>query len=154
MPLDTAPSEAPPAGGAARRVGTLAARGWHAKLYASVPEADGLRPEDLAAAERAWRGGVAAPGATPVAGFALLRLHRAGGDLAFSAHWWEGALLRRTALLLPGCGGPPRRRQEAAGQVGDVDEILLMAREAAAWRRCVLDADMPSPDAYLTECCA
>ena len=31
---------------------------------------------------------------------------------------------------------------------------MLMAREAAAWRRCVLDADAPSLDAYLAECCA
>jgi len=76
------------------------------------------------------------------------------GSLVFSAYWWEGAELHRTTLLLPGCGGPPRRRPDAAGQVGDVDEVLLMAREAAAWCRCVLDADRPSLDAYSAECCA
>ena len=30
---------------------------------------------------------------------------------------------------------------------------LLLAREAAAWHRCVLDADTPSLDAYGAECC-
>jgi len=71
----------------------------------------------------------------------------------FSAYWWEDAGLHRTILLLPGCGGPSRRQPDAAGRVGDVDEVLLMAREAAAWCRCVLDADRPSLDAYLSECC-
>jgi len=31
---------------------------------------------------------------------------------------------------------------------------MLMAREAVAWRRWLLDADAPSLDAYLAECCA
>jgi hypothetical protein len=137
-----------------RRIGTLAARNWRAKLYAPVSAAGGLRPEDLAAAERAYRACIAGPVAAPTAGFALLRPGCGEGSLAFSAHWWEGAELHRTSLLVPGSGGPLRRQPDAAGQVGDVDEILLMAREAAAWRRCVLDADRPSLDAYLAECCA
>lgn len=87
-----------------------------------------------------------------MAGFALLRPGCGNGSLVLLAYWWEGTELHRTALLLPGCGGPPRRQPDAAGR--DVDEVMLMAREAAAWRRCVLDADAPSLDAYLAECCA
>lgn len=151
MPLD-ALSPPQPGTGALRRLGTLAARNWRAKLYAHVSAAGGLRPEDLAAAERAYRAGIAGPVAAPAAGFALLRPGRESGSLELSAHWWEGAELHRTALVLPGCGGPPRRGD--AGRIGDVGEVLLMAREAAAWRRCVLDAGVPSLDAYLLECCA
>ena len=135
-----------------RRIGTLAARGWHAKLYAPALDADGLRPEDLARAARAYRAAVAAPDTAPVAGFALLRPGLGDGSLRFSAHWWAGAALHRTVLLLPGRDDPPRR--ECAEPVGDVDEVLLMAREAVAWRRCVLDANAPSLDAYRAECCA
>ncbi len=153
MPLDALPPPQPGAG-AVQRVGTLAARTWRAKLYIPALAAAGLRPEDLAAAERAYRAGIAGPVAAPTAGFALLRPGCGDGSLVFSAYWWEGAELHRTTLLLPGCGGPPRRRPDAAGQVGDVGEVLLMAREAAAWCRCVLDADRPSLDAYLSECCA
>ena len=140
--------------GALRRIGTLAAWNWHAKLYAPASSAGGLRPEDLAAAKRAYRAGIAGSVVAPAAGFALLRPVCGDGGLVFSAHWWEGAELHRTTLLLPGCGGPPRRQPDAAGRVGDVDEMLLMAHEAAAWRRWVLDADRPSLDAYLAECCA
>ena len=154
MPLDALPSPCQPGANAMRRIGTLAARTWRAKLYAPGSAAGGLRPEDLAAAERAYRAGIAGPVAAPTAGFALLRPGCGDGRLVLSAHWWEGAELHRTTLLLPGCGGPPRRQQDAAGRVGDMDEVLLMAREAAAWRRCVLDADRPSLDAYLAECCA
>ena len=134
-----------------RRIGILATQNWHAKLYAPVLDADGLRPEDLAAARRAHRAAVAAPDATATAGFALLRPGCRDGGLFLSVYWWEGTALHRTVLLLPGCGGPPRR--DDAGRVGNVDEVLLMAREAAAWRRCVLDTDAPSLDAYLAECC-
>ncbi len=153
MPLDALLPPQPGAG-AVRRVGTLAARTWRAKLYAPAVAAGGLRPEDLAAAERAYRAGIVGPVAAPTAGFALLRPGFGGGSLVFSAYWWEDAELHRTTLLLPGCGGPPRRQPDAAGRVGDVDEVLLMAREAAAWCRCVLDADKPSLDAYLSKCCA
>jgi hypothetical protein len=76
------------------------------------------------------------------------------GSSVFSAHWWEGAELHRISLLLPGGGGTPQRQPNAAGQVGDVDEVFLLAHEAAAWRPWVLDADRPSLDAYLAECCA
>ena len=153
MPLDALPSPQHRVG-ALRLIGALAARTWRAKLYAPVSAAAGLRPEDLAAAGRAWRANIAGPVAAPTAGFALLRPGREGGSLVFSPYWWEGAELHRTAMLLPGCGGPPRRQPSAAGRVGDVDVVLLTAREAAAWRRCVLDADAPSLDAYLAECCA
>ena len=153
MPLDALlPSQ--PGTGALRRIGTLAARTWCAKLYAPALAAGGLRPEDLAAAGRAWRAGIAGPVADPMAGFALLRPGCGHGSLVLLAYWWEDTELHRAALLLPGCGGPPRRQPDAAGRVGDVDEVMLMAREAAAWRRCVLDADAPSLDAYLAECCA
>jgi len=151
MPLDALLPPQPGAG-ALQRIGILAARNWRAKLYAPVSAAGGLRPEDLAAAERAYRAGIAGPVAAPTAGFALLRPGHESGGLELSAHWWEGAELHRTALVLPGCGGPPRRGD--AGRVGDVGEVLLMAREAAAWRRWVLGADRPSLDAYLAECCA
>ena len=135
-----------------RRIGNLTAQNWHAKLYASVLNADGLRPEDLAAARRVHRAAVAAPDATATAGFALLRPGCGDGGLSLSVYWWEGTALHRTVLLLPGCGGPPRR--DDAGHVGDVDEVLLMAREATAWRRCVLDAVAPSLDGYMAECSA
>ncbi len=151
MPLDASFFPSPKGSCALRRIGTLTARNWHSKLYAPVLDADGLRPEDLATAERAHRAAIAAPDATARAGFALLRPGCGDAGLRFSAYWWEGAALHRTVLLLPGCGGPPRR--DDAGCVGDVGEVLLMAREAAAWRRCVLDADVPSPEAYLAECC-
>lgn len=137
-----------------RRIGTLAARTWRAKLYAPALVASGLRPEDMAAAERAYRAGIAGPVAAPTAGFAMLRPGNGDGILVFSAHWWEGAGLHRTILLLLGCGSPPRRQPDAAGRVGGVEEVLLMAREAAAWCRCVLDADRPSLETYLAECCA
>ena len=153
MPLDALlPSQ--PGTGALWRIGTLTARYWRAKLYAPALAADGLRPEDKAAAERAYRAGIAGPVAAPVVGFALLRPAYGNGTLAFTVHWWEGVELHRTSLLLPGCGGPPQRQPDEAGRVGDVDTVLLMAREAAAWRRCVLEAGVPSLDAYFTECCA
>lgn len=153
MPLDALfPPQ--PGAGALRRIGTLAARTCFAKLYAPALVAGGLQPEDLAAAGRAWRAGIAGPVADPMAGFAVLRPGCGDGGLMLSAHWWEGTELHRAPLLLPGRGGPPRRQADAAGRVGDVDEVMLMAREAAAWRRCVLDADAPSLDAYLAECCA
>ena len=55
------------------------------------------------------------------------------------------------ALLAHGTEGRGYLLKE---RVGDVDEVLLMAREAAAWGRCVLDADAPSLDVYLAESCA
>lgn len=154
MPLDVMCPHPAPATGALQRIGTLAARGWHAKLYAPASEANGLRPEDLAAAERAYRAGIAEPSATRVAGFALLRPGGAPGGLAMSAYWWEGMVLHRVVRMLPGRGGQPRRVGNSAERIGDLDEVLLMAREAAAWRRCVLDAHTPSVDTYLAKCCA
>ena len=153
MPLDVLPPFQPGAD-AFRRIGTLAARTWCAKLYVPALAAGGLRPEDLAAAGRAWRAGIAGPAADAMAGFALLRPGCGFGSLLLVAYWWEGTELHRTSLLLPSCGGPPGRQPDVAGRVGDVYEVMLMAREAAAWRRCVLDADAASFDAYLAECCA
>ncbi len=152
MPLD-ATCLPTPATGALRRIGTLAARGWRAKLYAPAMDAAGLQPEDLAAAGRAFRAGIAGPDTAPVAGFALLRPGATHGSLVLSAHWWVGDELHRTVRLLPGCGGPPRRPDDPS-RVGNVVEVLLMAREAIAWRQCVGEADFPSLDAYLGECCA
>lgn len=63
-------------------------------------------------------------------------------------------MLHRASLLLAGTGSPPRRVPADADWIGSVDELGLMAREAAAWRRCVLDADPPAPTAYLAEYCA
>ena len=54
------------------------------------------------------------------------------------------ARLRRSATAPAKCSRSGR----------DVDQVFLMAHEAAAWRRWVLDADRPSLDAYLAECCA
>lgn len=154
MPLDASSSPPPASSSTLRRIGTLAARGWQLKLYAFATEAHGLRPEDLAAADRAFGAAIAAPGTSSVAGFALLRPGYGAGELAFSAFWWEGAVLHRASLLLTGTGGPPRRVPANADRIGSVDELMLMAREAAAWRRCVLDANPPAPTAYLAECCA
>lgn len=153
MPLGITPQSPPPTGGPPRLLGRLASRGWKAKLYAPESDVAGLRPEDLAAPERAFRAAFALPDPT-VLGFALLRRAPEAGGLVLAAHWWDGAVLRRDALPLGGDGSPPRRSpDEAIGRVGSVDELVLMAREAAAWRRFVLDAARPSPDAYLAECC-
>ncbi len=154
MPLAAASPHSLPATCALQGVGTLIARGWRAKLYASVSEAMGLRPEDLAAVQRAYRTCIATPGPDPVAGFAILRLGHGAGSLDLVVHWWEGAMLHRDVRMLPGHGGPPLRRGGAAERIGEVEEEVLMAREAAAWCRCVLDADAPSLDAYLARCCA
>ena len=154
MPLDALSDPLRPGASAVRRIGFLVAGTWRAKLYAPALLADGLRAEDLAAAKRAYRAGVADPFTAPTAGFALLWPNGGNGGLVFSAQWWVGAVLHRAALLLPACGGPPRRQPDAAGRVGNVDEVMLMAREAASWCRCVLDAETPSLDAYLAECCA
>jgi len=155
MPLD-ATCQPTPVTGALRPIGTLGALGWQAKLYAPAMEAAKLQPKDpenLTAAERAFRAGIAEPDTAPVAGFALLRPGAMPGGLVLSAYWWEGKALRRTVRLLPGCGGPPQRPDDA-GRVGGVDEVLLRACETVAWRRCVGEANFPSLDAYLVECCA
>ncbi len=153
MPLD-APRTVSPRRAALRRMGTFAARSWRSKIYAPTADADALRPEDVSAAERAFRAGVAGEAADAPSGFALLRRGNTAGSLELVCHWWEGPLLNRAGLLLPGHGGPPGRAPRADGEVGSVDELLLMAREAAAWRRLVLEAHFPAPDAYMAECCA
>jgi hypothetical protein len=143
-----------PGASAVRRIGTLAARSWRASLYAPASAACARRPEDLAAVQRAYHAGIVGPFAAPTYGFCLLRSYCEDGDLALFSHWWEGTELHRTVLLLLGCGSPPRRQPDAAECLGTVAEVLLMARQAMAWRRCVLNADVPSSDAYLAECCA
>ena len=140
--------------GGLRPIGALSARFWRAKLYASAAEAPGLRAEDLAAAGRIYRAGIAAPGVTRVAGFGLLRFGDEVGGLVLSVCWWEVAMLHRVVWTLPGSGGVPGRRGDAAERVGGLEEVLLMGREAMAWRRHVLDTSMPSIDGYLSECCA
>lgn len=154
MPFDTRSPRCADGPGSLRRIGTLSARFWKAKLYAQALEAPGLRPEDLTAAERAYRAGIAAPSPTRVAGFALLRLGDEPGSLVLSVFWWEGSVLRRVVQTLPGSGGPPRHGGEEGERIGDTGEVLLMALEAAAWRRNVLDPDTPLVDSYLAECCA
>ena len=62
-----------PGASAMRRIGTLAARSWRAKLYAPASAACGLRLEDLAAAQRAYHAGIAGSAAALAAGFASLR---------------------------------------------------------------------------------
>jgi hypothetical protein len=149
MSRDTTPQSPPSIDGTPRLLGCLAGRGWTTKLYAPESVAAGLRPEECVAVERAFRAVIAAPGPA-VAGFSLLRRPPGAGGLILVVHWWEDAVLRRAALLLPGEGDPPRRApEEAMGRVGSVEELVLMAREATVWRRCVLDATMPSAEAYL-----
>ncbi len=154
MPPDTMSLQTAPGTGGLRRIGTLSARFWQAKLYALALEAPGLRPEDLTAAERAYRAGIAAPSTTRVAGFAMLRLCVEPGSLVLMVFWWEDSVLHRMVRTLPGSGGAPQRRGDEAERIGDTVEVLLMACEAVVWRRHVLDTDTPSVDAYLAECCA
>ena len=137
------------------RLGTLDARDCRLKLYAPAAEAAGLRPEDLAAARRAFRAVLAEPCRGPVAGFALLAgLYDAdlpAGSLVLTAHRWEGTVLRRCALLLPVEYGPVRRLPEHGLGLA---ELLLAGREGRAWQR---HASRPSPAtlaAYLAEDCA
>jgi uncharacterized protein YjiS (DUF1127 family) len=143
-----------------RQIGRLDARGWHVKLYAPRDGTAGLRQEDLAAARRAFRAVVAEPRPVPTSGFALLRWLRTGeawagpGALTLASYWWEGADLHRSSLLLAGDGGGLRRAPDRAGRLGCIAEIGLFARECQAWRDKVLEAAVPSIDAYLAECCA
>ncbi|MCO6415854.1 hypothetical protein JYK14_06650 [Siccirubricoccus sp. KC 17139] len=101
MPLDITPQSPSPTGAPPRLLGRLASRGWKAKLYAPESDVAALRPDDLAAAERAFRAAVAVPGPT-ILGFALLRRAPGAAGLVLAVHWWEGAVLRRDALRLGG----------------------------------------------------
>ncbi len=139
-----------------RRIGTLDARDWRLKLYVPAVADSSLRPEDKAAAARAFRAVVAEPRAASVSGFATLRmLHSAempmpAGMLALTTWWWEGAILHRLGLLLPVGGGPVRRAHES---MSDVPEILLVASECRAWQHLVLDAEHPDLAAYFAKDC-
>jgi hypothetical protein len=93
------------------RLGTLDARSCRLKLYAAATDASGLRPEDLAAVQRAFRAVLAEPGYEPVAGFALLAVSNdadlPAGSLVLTACRWERTVLRR-------CAAAPLRRCAAA----------------------------------------
>ena len=115
---DTPYTRRVPSAGALHRIGTLAASGWRAKLYASAAAAAGLRREDVAAAARAYRAGVADPALSPVAGFALLSRGRLAGELGLSVFWWEAGALLRTDLDLPGSGVPSRAPGGHGGRAG------------------------------------
>jgi hypothetical protein len=117
----------------------LIERGWRLRLHTGTAP-----PEVAAAARRAVRAVLAAPGAAAV-GFIVLR--PVAGGWALLAHTWQGSeLLREASLLLPDNGGPPQRCPTLAGSLGTADDVLLLAREAIAWQRHRGDAD-----AYLTE---
>ena len=47
-----------------------------------------------------------------------------------------------------------RRAPDRAGRLGCIAEIGLFARECRAWQEKVLEAAVPSTDAYLAERCA
>ncbi len=85
------------------RLGTLEVRDWQIKLYAPVAEAAGLRPEDLAAARRAFSAVLAELSREPVAGFAVLsgihETHLPAGSLALTVCQWDGLELRRCAVF-------------------------------------------------------
>jgi hypothetical protein len=136
------------------RLGLFQARGWQLKLYAPAVGAAGLCREDLAAAMRAFRAVLAEPRPEPAAGFAMLDsapdMASGSGSLVLTASWWEGAVLQRASLLLPG-NEPPRRLPDHASSAA---EVLLAARECRAWHHHVLQASHPSFAAYLAEDCA
>ena len=116
----------------------LAERGWRLRLHAGAAP-----PAVAAAARRTVRAALAAPGEA-AAGFALLR--PAEGGWALGVYTWRGAELLREALLLPESGGPPWRCPSIARSLGTAADVLLLAREAAAWAQHGGDVD-----AYLAE---
>jgi hypothetical protein len=110
-----------------RSQSVLIERGWCLRLHAgSAP------PAIVTAARRVVRAALAAPGEEAV-GFAFLRPVDDGWALA--AHIWRGGELLREALLLPHDGGPPRRCPDLARSLGEIEDVTLLAREAAAWQR-------------------
>lgn len=137
------------------RLGTLDARSCRLKLYAAATDAAGLRPEDMAAARRAFRAVLAEPYHEPVAGFAVLAVSDdadlPAGGLVLTACRWEGMVLRRCALLLPVTDGPVRR---LPGHGSSLPELLLAAREGRAWQRHAVRSSPSTLAAYLAEDCA
>jgi hypothetical protein len=117
----------------------VAERGWRLRLHAGAAP-----PTTADAARRAVRALLAPPGDV-AAGFALLRPAE-GGGWALLVHVWRDGTLLREALLLPEDRAPPRRCPALARSLGTTDDVLLLAREAAAWARHGGDAD-----AYLLE---
>ena len=145
--VDEAPS-------AFRGAGMLAAREWRAKLYVRSAGAVVISEDVVADAGRTFRAAVAFPVGKRVAGFALLRPVVSPEVLGLAACWWENDTLRKAEFCLAADGRAPVRPGWATEFVGDIEELLLMAREADAWRRCVLARDISSLDDYLDECCA
>jgi hypothetical protein len=116
------------------RLHDVVERGWRLRLHAGAAP-----PTTADAARRAVRAVLAAPGEV-AAGFALLRPAEGGGQ-ALLVHIWRGGELLREALLLPEDGAPPWRCPSLAHSLGTTDDVLLLAREAAAWARHGGDAD-------------
>jgi hypothetical protein len=117
----------------------MAERGWRLRLHPGAAP-----PAVVAAARRAVRAILAAPDEAAI-GFAFLRPAEGGWGLL--VHIWRGReLLHEAPLLLPDDGGPPRRCPALAPALGTADEVMLLAREAAAWCHHGDDAD-----AYLAE---
>ncbi len=137
------------------RLGTLEARFCRLKLYAAAIDAARLRPEDLAAVQRASRAVLAEPGCEPVSGFAVLAVSDdadlPAGSLVLMACRWEGTVLRRCALLLPVADGPVRR---LPGDASCLPELLLAAHEGRAWQRHAVRPSPSSLAAYLAQDCA
>jgi hypothetical protein len=137
------------------RLGILEAHGWQLKFYTLASEAAGLRPEDLAAARRAFRAVLAEPGREPVAGFAVVAIIHdddlPAGSLALTACRWDGMVLRRSTLLIPVDGGPVRRVPDHGLGVA---ELLLAAHEGRAWQRRDARSSSSSLAAYVAEDCA
>lgn len=111
----------------------LAERGWRIRLHAGAAP-----PSVVAAARRALRVALAAPGAAAV-GFALFRPDEDGW--ALPVHTWHGGELRHEALLLPDERNWPRRCPALARGLRTADDVMFLSREAAAWRRQRGDAD-------------
>ena len=118
----------------------LAQGGWRLRLLAP-----GLEGNAIAAARPTLD--LLLRGAAPGLGFVLLR--RQQGGVLCALHRWTSIGLERTALWLPGHGGLPLPTSALAGGLDGEGELLLIAREAALWQRCMLLTERPDADAYL-----
>jgi hypothetical protein len=70
------------------------------------------------------------------------------GDSSLSVCWWEEQALRRLRCDL--CA-PGQRPKPGALTVASVDELPILAFEAASWNRNVLRGRPPSIPSYLSE---
>ena len=118
----------------------LARAGWRLRLHAPGLQA-AEAAEALAALESPLLAG------PPAVGFVLVGRRR--GGLFCALHRWTAAGLEREAVLVRRGGAPPEPLAALAGGLDAEAELLLLAREAAHWRRCVLLAERPDPEAYL-----